>query len=121
MNSNSSVGLTRKVTITSSAPVTREQFIKKIEESAEGIINFLKKNGCTKLGHIGLISTTDGEDYLELCISDIKQKPQIKGVLRKNFEKIKLTFNIIEFGISREDIEKKINEEIKDIQEYFAA
>ena len=119
MDSNNSVVLTRRVTITSSNPITREEFVKKIKESVEEIINFLKKNECTKLGHIGLISTTDGEDYLELCVSDIKQKPQIKGALRKKFEKIKLTFNIIEFGIPKEDIEKKINEELKNIQEYF--
>jgi len=121
MDSNNSIVLTRRVIITSSSPITREEFVKKIKRSVEEIINFLKKNGCTKLGHIEMISTTDGEDYLELCVSDIKQEPKIKGVLRKKFEKIKLTFNIIEFGISREDIEKKINEEIKGLQEYFTA
>ena len=83
------------------------------------IIKFLKKNGCKQLGHVKLISTTDGEDYLQLSVLDIAQKPQIKGMLRKTFEKIKLTFNIIEFGVCEEEIDNKITEEIKNIKAYF--
>jgi len=119
MNTNSSIVLTKRVTITSSNPMSKEDFIKKIGEVARNIIDFLKKNGCTKLGHIKFISTTDGEDYLQLSVLDITQKPQIKGILRKTFEKIKLTFNIIEFGVCKELIENKISEEIKNIQTYF--
>ena len=119
MNTNSSIVLTKRVIITSSNPMSKEDFIKKIGEVARNIIDFLKKNGCTKLGHIKFISTTDGEDYLQLSVLDITQKPQIKGILRKTFEKIKLTFNIIEFGVCKELIENKISEEIKNIQTYF--
>jgi len=119
MNTNSSIVLTKRVVITSSNPISKEDFIKKIGEVARNIIDFLKKNGCTKLGHIKFISTTDGEDYLQLSVLDITQKPQIKGILRKTFEKIKLTFNIIEFGVCKELIENKISEEIKNIQTYF--
>jgi len=119
MNSVSSVVLTKRVIITSSNPITKEDFVKKIGEIAKNIVDFLKKNGCTKLGHMKFISTTDGEDYLQLSILDIAQKPKINGILRKTFEKIKLTFNIIEFGVGKEKIDSKINEEIKNIQVYF--
>ncbi len=119
MNTNGSVVLTKRVIITSSNPVAKEDFVEKIGEIARNIINFLKKNGCTQLGHVKLISTTDGEDYLQLGVLDIAQKPQIKGILRKTFKKIKLTFNIIEFGVCKEDIDNKITEEIKNIQAYF--
>ena len=119
MNSVSSVVLTKRVIITSSNPITKEDFVKKIGEIAKNIVDFLKKNGCTKLGHMKFISTTDGEDYLQLSILDIAQKPKINGILRKTFEKIKLTFNIIEFGVGKEEIDSKINEEIKNIQVYF--
>jgi len=119
MDTNSSVILTKKVTITSSSPVTKEDFIKKIGEIAGNIIDFLKKNGCTKLGHMKFISTTDGEDYLQLSVQDISQGPKINGILKKTFEKIKLTLNIIEFGVRKEEIDRKINEEIKSIQSYF--
>ena len=119
MNSVSSVVLTKRVIITSSNPITIEDFVKKIGEIAKNIVDFLKKNGCTKLGHMKFISTTDGEDYLQLSILDIAQKPKINGILRKTFEKIKLTFNIIEFGVGKEEINSKINEEIKNIQVYF--
>ena len=119
MNTNGSVVLTKRVIITSPNPVAKEDFIKKIGEIARNIINFLKKNGCKQLGHVKLISTTDGEDYLQLSVLDIAQKPQIKGMLRKTFEKIKLTFNIIEFGVCEEEIDNKITEEIKNIQAYF--
>jgi len=119
MNSVSSVVLTKRVIITSSNPITKEDFVKKIGEIAKNIVDFLKKNGCTKLGHMKFISTTDGEDYLQLSILDIAQKPKINGILRKTFEKIKLTFNIIEFGVGKEEINSKINEEIKNIQVYF--
>lgn len=119
MNAGSSVVLTKRVIITSSNPITKEDFVKKIGEIAKNIVDFLKKNGCTKLGHMKFISTTDGEDYLQLSILDIAQKPKINGILRKTFEKIKLTFNIIEFGVGKEEIDSKINEEIKNIQAYF--
>lgn len=119
MNAGSSVVLTKRVIITSSNPITKEDFVKKIGEIAKNIVDFLKKNGCTKLGHMKFISTTDGEDYLQLSILDIAQKPKINGILRKTFEKIKLTFNIIEFGVGKEEIDSKINEEIKNIQVYF--
>lgn len=119
MNAGSSVVLTKRVIITSSNPITKEDFVKKIGEIAKNIVDFLKKNGCTKLGHMKFISTTDGEDYLQLSILDIAQKPKINGILRKTFDKIKLTFNIIEFGVGKEEIDSKINEEIKNIQVYF--
>jgi len=119
MNTGSSVVLTKRVIITSSNPITKEDFVKKIGEIAKNIVDFLKKNGCTKLGHMKFISTTDGEDYLQLSILDIAQKPKINGILRKTFEKIKLTFNIIEFGVGKEEIDSKINEELKNIQVYF--
>ncbi len=119
MDTDSSVVLTKRVIITSSNPVTKDDFIKKIGEIAKNLVTFLKENGCRKLGHMKFISTTDGEDYLQLSVLDIAQKPKIQGILRKTFEKIKLTFNIIEFGVGKEEINSKIDEEIKNIQTYF--
>lgn len=119
MDTDSSVVLTKRVIITSSNPVTKDDFIKKIGEIAKILVTFLKENGCRKLGHMKFISTTDGEDYLQLSVLDIAQKPKIQGILRKTFEKIKLTFNIIEFGVGKEEINSKIDEEIKNIQTYF--
>lgn len=116
---NNSVALTKKIIITSPKLITKEDFVKKIGEIATNILHFLKKNGCKKLGHIKFISTTDGEDYLQLSILDMDQKPVVKGMLKKTFEKIKLTLNIIEFGVHKEDISNKINEEMENIQEYF--
>lgn len=119
MGSNGTVALTKKVIITSSRPVTKDDFINKISEIARDIIDYLKKKGCTKLGHIKFISTTDGEDYLQFSVQDISQKPRIQGILRKTFGKIKLTLNIIEFGVGKEDIDLKIDNEIRNMQEYF--
>jgi hypothetical protein len=120
MNSNSTVALTKKVIITSSRPVTKEDFIKKIGEISRNLIEYLKKNGCREIGHIKFISTTDGEDYLQFSIHDISKKPKIQGILRKTFEKIKLTFNIIEFGVGREKIDNKVDSEMKSIKDYFS-
>ena len=119
MNTDNTVALTKRVVITSSRPAAREDYIIKIGEIAKNIIEFLKKNGCTEIGHIKFISTTDGEDYLQFSIEDIQDKPVIKGVLRKTFSKIKLTLNIIEFGVKREVIDNKIDSEIKNIQDHF--
>ena len=119
MNTGSSVALTKRVIITSPKPVTKEDFIKKIGEISKSIIDFLKKNGCRKIGHIKFISTTDGEDYLQFSVLGIAEKPKIQGILRKTFEKIKLTLNIIVFGIGREEIDNKITKEMENIQEYF--
>ena len=120
MNPDSSVALTKRVILTSSKPVTKEDFVKKIGEIAKNIVDFLKKKGCKEIGHIKFISTTDGEDYLQFSVQDISKKPKIQGILRKTFEKIKLTLNIIEFGVGKEDIDNKVDIEIKNIQDYFA-
>ena len=120
MNSNSTVALTKKVIITSPRPVTKEDFIKKIGEISRNLIEYLKKNGCREIGHIKFISTTDGEDYLQFSVQDISKKPKIQGILRKTFEKIKLTLNIIEFGVGREKIDNKVDSEMKNIKDYFS-
>lgn len=119
MSADSSVAFSRKVIITSPKPVTKEDFIKKISEIAKNIIKFLKKNGCKKLGHLKFISTTDGEDYLQLSILGISQKPKITGVLHKTFKKIKVTLNIIVFGMDKEVVQDHADKEINNIQEYF--
>lgn len=120
MNSNSTVALTKKVIITSSRPMTKEDFIKKIGEISGNLIEYLKKNGCKEIGHIKFISTTDGEDYLQFSVNDISKKPKIQGILRKTFEKIKLTLNIIEFGVGREKIDNKVDSEMKSIKDYYS-
>ena len=120
MNSNSTVALTKKVIITSSRPMTKEDFIKKIGEISKNLIEYLKKNGCREIGHIKFISTTDGEDYLQFSVNDISKKPKIQGILRKTFEKIKLTLNIIEFGVGREKIDNKVDSEMKNIKDYYS-
>jgi len=119
MAANDSISLTRKVVITSAKTIAKEDFIKKIVEITESMLLYLKNNGCEKLGHLKLISTTNGEDYLQISVADIAKKPAIKGMLNKTFVKIKLTLNIIEFGVSKEDITNKIDEEMKNIQDYF--
>ena len=120
MNSSNTVALTKKVILTSSRPVTKEDFIKKIGETSGNLIEYLKKNGCKDIGHIKFISTTDGEDYLQFSVNDISKKPKIQGILRKTFEKIKITLNIIEFGVGREKIDNKVDSEIENIKEYFS-
>jgi len=119
MAANDSISLTRKVVITSAKTIAKEDFIKKIVEITESMLLYLKNNGCEKLGHLKLISTTNGEDYLQISVADIAKKPAIKGMLKKTFAKIKLTLNIIEFGVSKKDIINKIDEEMKNIQNYF--
>lgn len=120
MNSNNTVALTKKVVIISSRPMTKEDFIKKIGEISKNLIKYLKNNGCTEIGHIKFISTTDGEDYLQFSVNDISKKPIIKGILRKTFEKIKLTLNIIEFGVDRDKIDNMADTEMKNIKDYFS-
>jgi len=120
MSLNSTVALTKKVIITSPRPVAKEDFIKKISETSRNLIEYLKKNGCKEIGHIKFISTTDGEDYLQFSVHDISKKPKIQGILRKTFEKIKLTLNIIEFGVGRGKIDNKADSEMKNIKDYFS-
>ncbi len=119
MSTDDSVAFSKKIIITSSKPVTKEDFIKKISDIAKNIINFLKKSGCKKLGHLKFISTTDGEDYLQLSILELSQKPEITGVLHKTFKKIKVTLNIIVFGVDKEVVKDNVDKEIDNIQEYF--
>ena len=92
----------------------------KIGEIANNIIDFLKQKGCREIGHIKFISTTDCEDYLQFSVNDIGKEPAVQGILRKTFEKIKVTLNIIEFGVEEKDIDNKVDLEIRTIKNYFS-
>ena len=119
MGRSDSVILTKKLIITSPRPILEDEFIKKITDLSYKLINFLNDNGCEELGHIKFIATTDGEDYLQVSISDCKEQPKIKGFLRKTFNKISTTLNIIEFGVDKGSISQKIDDEFSLVQSYF--
>ena len=120
MTDNNSVTLTKKIVLTAPVLINKEEFLKKILEFADKLMEFLNVNGCEKLGHIKFISTTDGEDYLQVSVNDCSEKPEIKGTLRKTFFKIKTTLNVIEFGVKKENVANKINEEVENIESYFS-
>ena len=119
MSENNSIILTKNLVLTFKKPISNEDFVNKIREFANNVILYLKNNGCNHLGHIKFISTTNGEDYLQLSVLDMEEKPKINGILKKTFEKIKLTLNVIVFGIKKEDINQKITEEIDSLEKYF--
>lgn len=119
MSENDSIILTKNLVLTFQKPISNEDFVNKIREFANNVILYLKNNGCNHLGHIKFISTTNGEDYLQLSVLDMEEKPKVNGILKKTFEKIKLTLNVIVFGIKKEDINQKITEEIDSLEKYF--
>jgi hypothetical protein len=119
MSENNSIILTKNLVLTFQKPISNEDFVNKIREFANNVILYLKNNGCNHLGHIKFISTTNGEDYLQLSVLDMEEKPKINGILKKTFAKIKLTLNVIVFGIKKEDINQKITEEIDSLEKYF--
>jgi hypothetical protein len=119
MSDDSSVILTKNIILSFPKAVSKDDFVGKIKEIAGNLVTFLKDNGCSQLGHIKFIATTNGEDYLQLSILDMDQNPKVDGILRKTFEKIKLTLNIIVFGVKKEDINQKILEEISNLEKYF--
>lgn len=121
MPADNSIIFNRNLVLTFPKPVSKEDFIAKIKEFADNVIEFLKSNESFQLGHLKFISTTNGEDYLQLSVTDIEQKPKVDGVLRKTFEKIKLTLNVIVFGIKKEIIDSKLTEEISNLENYFKA
>ncbi|MBC7333501.1 MAG: hypothetical protein H5T85_03425 [Actinobacteria bacterium] len=114
------VTLTKKVTIAPSKAITRDSFVQKLKEIASNLLAFLKENGCKKLGHLKFIVTTDGEDYLQLGTSDMEKEVVAEGVLKSSFAKVRFTLNIIEFGVPREEINSKVDQEIRNMEEYFS-
>ena len=119
MSGDNSVILTKNIILSFPKAISKDDFVVKIKEIAENLVTFLKSKGCSQLGHIKFISTTDGEDYLQLSILDIDENPKVDGILKKTFEKIKLTLNVIVFGVKKEDINQKILEEISNLENYF--
>ncbi len=119
MSESSSVILNKRIKFALLKPVTKEEFIEKIIEFINGIVKFLSNSGCEEIGHINFIATTDGEDYLQINITECDERPKIKDFLRKKFSKISTTLNIIEFGVKKEHIDNKINEDIENIEAYF--
>ena len=121
MPEENSIILNKNVTITFPKPISKEDFVKRMKEFAFNVVKFLKDDGCYQLGHIKFISTTNGEDYLQLSVLDLDQLPKVDGMLKKTFEKIKLTLNVIVFGGGRDEIDKKLSQEIKSLENYFDA
>ncbi len=119
MSEDNSVILTKNIILSFPKAISKDDFVGKIMEVANNLVTFLKDKGCSQLGHIKFIFTTNGEDYLQLSILDMEQSPKIDGILRKTFEKIKLTLNVIVFGVKKEDINQKILEEISSLENYF--
>src|SRR4030042_4050619 len=119
MPEDKSIILTKNLVFTFKKPISNKDFVNKIREFAINVIRYLKDNGCNHVGHIKFIFTTNGEDYLQISVLDMEEKPKINGILKKTFEKIKLTLNVIVFGIKKEDINKKITEEIDSLEKYF--
>ena len=119
MSGDNSVILTKNIILSFPKAISKDDFVGKIKEIAENLVTFLRNNGCSQLGHIKFISTTNGEDYLQLSVLDIDETPKVNGILRKTFEKIKLTLNVIVFGVKKEDINQKILEEISNLENYF--
>ena len=119
MNDIDSVILTKKVILTSARPITKDEFVGKLVGFIERLKDFLNLKGCKQIGHIKFISTTDGEDYLQVSLLDCNDAPSIKGALKKTFEKISMTLNVIEFGVEKEEVSKKINEEFSEIKNFF--
>lgn len=119
MSGNNSTILNRNVIFTFPEAVKKEIFIKKMKQVAINMIDFLKNSGCNSLGHIKFIATTNGEDYLQLSVLDIDKGPKIDGILRKTFEKIKLTLNVIVFGVEKESIDNKVSEELSNLESSF--
>jgi hypothetical protein len=119
MPEEDSVIFNRNIILTSAKPILKDDFILKIKELAGNIVSLLKGNGTNHLGHIKFITTTNGEDYLQISIVDIDQMPKVEGFLRKAFEKIKITLNIIAFGVKKEEVELKLTEEIGKLQSYY--
>jgi hypothetical protein len=121
MSEENSVIFNRNIVLTSSKPILKDDFILRAKELAENIVVFLKRNGTNHLGHIKFITTTNGEDYLQISVLDMDQIPKVEGFLRKAFEKIKITMNIIAFGIKKEEFEVKLTEEIGKLKNYYSA
>jgi hypothetical protein len=52
-------------------------------------------------------------------VLDIDKSPKIDGILRKTFDKIKLTLNVIVFGVEKESIDNKVSEELSNLESSF--
>jgi len=117
MSSEIPVSLTKRAVITTCRPLTKKEFVKKLSELIKNVIEFLKKNGCINLSHLKLINTTNNEDYLQISVFGIDKKLMTKGFLRDSFEKVKITLNILESGISKIDMERKVIVELQKLKE----
>lgn len=119
MSISNSVILTKKLTFSTLSPISKDVFVDRLKEFTKNITGYLKDSESCKLGHVKFISTTDGEDYLQLSVVDLEQKPKVSGFLRKTFEKIKVTLNVIVFGVPKDEIDRRIDEEISGLERYF--
>jgi len=119
MSTDSSVVLTKKLSFSMASPVSKDLLVSRLKEFTKNIIGYLKDTDSCKLGHVKFISTTNGEDYLQLSVLDLEQTPKVSGFLKKTFEKIKITINVIVFGVNKEDINRRLDKEITGLEKYF--
>ncbi len=72
----------------------------------------LQDNGCNLIGHIKGLLDAYKNGHLFFSITSFEEKPQYKGKLTGINKKVKLTINIIVYGIDKEQVEGIFSEKL---------
>ncbi len=102
-------------------PETAES-VKELKASMDIFLNdvtcALQDNGCKLIGHIKGLLDAHKNGHLFFSITSFEEKPQYKGELTGKIEKVKLTINIIVYGVEKKQVESIFSEKLT---QYFRA
>ena len=77
------------------------------------LTTFLKDNGCKLIGHIKGLLDAGKNEQLFFSITSFDEGTRYKGDISGEFEKAKLSMNVIVYGIEEESINGAIQEYLR--------
>jgi hypothetical protein len=87
-----------------------KDFIQRLNAFLLELVESLKKSGCKLIGHIKGTVGTVKQNKIFFNITSFEQAPQYKGELQNYISHVTLTINVIVFMISKEKVERIVNE-----------
>lgn len=75
---------------------------RRLESALAGLAEALQGEGCRLIGHIKALAHGAAQDYLYASLVSPEQGVSLRGELPTHVQQVRLTFNVIVYGIERD-------------------
>ncbi len=90
------------------APLSETDLRRGIEAFLSELARALGDRGCRLIGHIKGVLEKGAGDRLFFSVTSFEEKARFKGSLAGEVEKIRLTLNVIVYGVGNEEVQRLV-------------